>query len=265
MSGNEFSIHKNLQSSYNSFYDSNTKLWRELGARQKFENIVCLSKHMNFNRVLEVGAGEGSILQLLNDSDFCNELYALEISDSGIEQIKKRKLSKLKQAAKFDGYNLPFKDQYFDLVILSHVLEHVEFPRALLREILRVSHYQIIEIPRDYKYNVDKRINTFLAYGHISVFTPTLLRYLLKSEQFEIIKDKQAFTSKDLLMYNIRYKQFKTNSFAVIKLNIWILIRNFAYLIAPQWRRETMINSYTVLTKQAGKPKSKHNKIIFTE
>lgn len=46
-----------------------------------------------------------------------------------------------------DGYRLPFKDKAFDYVICSHILEHMEDPAALLREVTRVARAGYIEVP----------------------------------------------------------------------------------------------------------------------
>jgi ubiquinone/menaquinone biosynthesis C-methylase UbiE len=137
--------------------------------------LLMFAKGRSFKKVLEVGAGDGSILQKLSDYNFGSEYHAVEISDSGVAHIRSRNIKDLVSVQEFDGYKLPFEDDSFDLVILSHVLEHVEHERLLLREIKRVSSNFVIEVPIDYKPNVDKRIKHFLAYGHINMYTPTSL------------------------------------------------------------------------------------------
>ena len=111
-----------LQSAYDEYYDDSLTGWRETGAKVKANNIESVCRGQSYEKVLECGAGEGSILKFLNKSDFCNELYALEISDSGIAQIKNRELGKLKEVQKFNGYVIPYPDDYFDLVYCSHVV-----------------------------------------------------------------------------------------------------------------------------------------------
>lgn len=49
-----------------------------------------------------------------------------------------------------DGYRLPFKNKTFDYVICSHVLEHMEDPKAFVREIMRVGKAGYIEVPDIY-------------------------------------------------------------------------------------------------------------------
>lgn len=48
-----------------------------------------------------------------------------------------------------DGYHLPFKNKTFDYVICSHILEHMEDPKAFMREMTRVGKAGYIEVPSD--------------------------------------------------------------------------------------------------------------------
>ncbi len=52
-----------------------------------------------------------------------------------------------KNFVKLDGKRLPFKDNYFDFVIASHVLEHVEDYKFFINELERVSSKGYIELP----------------------------------------------------------------------------------------------------------------------
>ncbi len=48
-----------------------------------------------------------------------------------------------------DGYNLPFANKFFDYVICSHILEHMEDPKKFIAEIVRVGKAGYIEVPSD--------------------------------------------------------------------------------------------------------------------
>lgn len=137
---------KALQKAYDAQYSDRSTEWRELCGRYKAENILDLCTGRSFPKLLECGAGEGSILRFLGASGQFEKLYAVEISDSGIEQIQKRKIDRLVEVRKFDGYAIPYPDKFFDVVCCSHVVEHVEHPRLLLRELRRVSAFQAFEI-----------------------------------------------------------------------------------------------------------------------
>src|SRR6185437_14698963 len=171
--------------------------------------IIDVCKGRTFKKVLEVGAGDGSILKYLADQNFAPDYHAVEISESGVEHILSRKIDALRSARLFDGYHLPFEDNSFDLIILSHVLEHVEHERLLLREIKRVASSFVIEVPCDYKTGVDNRIKHFMAYGHINVYTPTSLRYLLRTEGFDIEKDLVSLIEPEVTRFNTYINQKK--------------------------------------------------------
>ena len=235
---------------YEDFYKVDDKGWRLLGAMFKAQHIVDVCNGYTFNKVLEVGAGDGSILYYLDKFVFAPELHALEISQSGIEAIQKRGLKCLSSVGKFDGYKIPFGDDEFDLVILSHVLEHVEFERSLLREIKRVSKMQVIEVPKDYRYGVDRRMNHFLAYGHINMYTPSSLRFLLQSEGLDIKKDKLSLTNPAVSKFIA--SEIKQNRGFLISLKIHLEYRLKTILgdIFGRKKQEQFVNAYTVLTEK---------------
>ncbi|MCU0448176.1 MAG: class I SAM-dependent methyltransferase [Microscillaceae bacterium] len=194
-------VNTQLQQAYQNQYQSEVKEWRSLGAQQKAKNLLAITQGQTFQKVLEVGAGDGSILAELAKTNFARELYALEISDSGLASIQARNLPNLQEAQLFDGYQIPYSDQSFDLVILSHVLEHVEHERVLLREIKRVARWVVIEVPKDYRFGVDKKVAHFLSYGHINLYTPSLLKFLVRSEGFKVLQELNRLYSPAIYMY----------------------------------------------------------------
>ncbi|MEQ7802517.1 class I SAM-dependent methyltransferase [Pedobacter sp. ASV1-7] len=243
-----------VNESYNNFYKGNSLDWRMLCAKTKAQNLVEVCKGKNFEKVLEVGAGDGSILYYLNEWNFSPELYALEISSSGVEQIKNRNLKNLKEVQTFDGYKIPYPDNSFDLIILAHVLEHVEHERMLIRELKRVAKHIVIEVPLDYRFGVDKRIKHFLAYGHINMYTPTLIRYLLDSEGLEIKSDKASLIPTETTKYNEFVNKKKKRSLVItLKIEIEFFIKKLLGRLLGKNQKEKFANAYTVLTEKSNK------------
>jgi len=247
----EVNTGENLKTAYDSYYENNDETWRMLGAKYKVQHILKVCEGRTFNKVLEVGAGDGVILKLLADMNFAPELHAVELSASGVERIKERNIPAIKSVQEFDGYHLPFEDESMDLIILTHVLEHVEHERLLLRELKRVAKMILIEIPRDYKTGVDARIKHFLAYGHINVYTPTSLRYLLLTEGLEIVKDLTDIIAPEVTKFNA-FKTFKPgNFFSVLKIDLEYKIKKIAGAVFGKEVEEKFANYYTVLCKKA--------------
>ncbi|MFD1257416.1 class I SAM-dependent methyltransferase [Mucilaginibacter terrae] len=238
----------NVKTAYDEFYKTHDEAWRMLGAKYKAQHIVEVCKGRTFSKVLEVGAGDGSILKMLAEQNFAPEYHAVEISDSGVNYIKSRSIKDLKSVQIFDGYQLPFGDDSFDLIILSHVLEHVEHERLLLRELKRVGKMCVIEVPRDYKANVDHRIKHFLAYGHINVYTPTSLRYLLRTEGFEVVSDLTSMIEPEVTKFNSYINQKKAKSLLTdLKITAEYAVKNILGSIMGKKKQEQLANAYTVL------------------
>ncbi|SDM84573.1 Ubiquinone/menaquinone biosynthesis C-methylase UbiE [Daejeonella rubra] len=246
-------VSADVKNAYDEFYLGRDEQWRMLGARYKAKNIIDVTRGHDFKKVLEVGAGDGSILRHLSAWSTFPEMHALEISQSGVDQIKALGLKNLSSVNIFDGYHIPFKDNEIDLVILSHVLEHVEFERMLLREIKRVSKYLIIEVPCDYRYGVDKRMKHFLNYGHINMYTPSSLRFLVQSEGFEVLSDKISMIEPEVTKFNTFVNQKKAKSLlTILRIDLEFLVKKFIIRISGKKRHESFANAYTALLRNQG-------------
>lgn len=87
-------------------------------------------------RVLEAGCGAGAMAKSIKYYRPDLEVYGCDISKKSISIAQKQA----------DGvnfrlgniYNLPFKDNFFDAVVVFDVLEHLKTPRGALQEIKRV-------------------------------------------------------------------------------------------------------------------------------
>lgn len=244
-------ISTDLKSAYDSFYEASDYKWRMLSAKFKAQHIVAICNDRTFTSVLEVGAGNGTILHFLDEWHFAPELHVLEISESGVAAIRSRNLSSLRTADIFDGYHIPFGDDEFDLVILSHALEHVEFERMLLRGIKRVSRFQVIEVPQDYRFGVDKRMKHFLNYGHINMYRPSSLRFLLQSEGMEILADIISMIEPEVTAFNTFVNQKKPKSIVTtLKINLEYQAKKFLSAVTGKKKQEELANAYTVLTRR---------------
>ena len=108
---NEFKVSSELIENYNEYYNDNISEWRELGALDKSKNIISLSANCRHDKVLEIGCGEGSILKKLSEQNFAKEYYGLEISETGVEMVNKKKIVGLIECKLFDGYKIPYQDK----------------------------------------------------------------------------------------------------------------------------------------------------------
>ena len=246
-------VSTNVKTAYDGYYEKNDEGWRLLGAKYKAQHINDVCKGYSFNSVLEVGAGDGSILKLLAEQNFAPKYSAVEISESGVARIRSLNIKGLELVQEFDGYHLPFKDDEFDLVVLSHVLEHVEHERLLLRELKRVAKMCLIEVPIDYKDGVDGRIKHYLAYGHINMYTPTSLRYLLLTEGFKVVNDLTSMIEPEVTRFNTYINQKKSKSLITdLKISAEYGAKKLLCSLLGKAMQEKRASAYTILCSKEG-------------
>lgn len=189
-----------LIDNYENYYHDLDAEWRRLGGIDKCANIVYMSSDIPHNKILEIGSGDGAILKRLSEINFCDEMYSLEIVTTAVEKINGLKIPTLVECKLYDGYNIPFKNDAFDLVILSHVIEHLEFPRKLLYDAKRVGKHVFIEVPLEDNIRLSENF-VFTKTGHINPYSYKTIRWLLQSSGLDIIDQKIFNPSKDVLFY----------------------------------------------------------------
>ena len=123
--------------------------WRALGARAKADHVseLCRRGGVRPRSVVEVGCGDGALLAELAARGFAPELAGFELSEPAVELARARGIPGAARIEAFDGSRLPAAEATWGLGILSHVLEHVPDPAALLAETARVSRAVVVEVP----------------------------------------------------------------------------------------------------------------------
>jgi methionine biosynthesis protein MetW len=116
--------------------------WRNAGVREDFAEIIRLVRPGA--RVLDVGCGEGALLELLTQRRQA-DARGLEISPEGVSACLARGLAVMQGDADRDLSEFPAGA--FDYVILSQTLQAVQNPRAVLGELLRIGERAIVSLP----------------------------------------------------------------------------------------------------------------------
>lgn len=117
---------------YDQFY---LEEWGTTRAQMNEDFIGQLPKDI---RILEVGCNVGMQLMLLQKMGYRN-LYGIELQQYAVEKAKS--LSKGINIIQGSGFDLPFKDNYFDLVVTNGVLIHIspDDHSKIMKEIVRCS------------------------------------------------------------------------------------------------------------------------------
>lgn len=92
------------------------------------------------SRILEVGCGDGALSALLKQTFQC-DLHGLDPCKEGIRIAKTMFAKHRLPSSTFNvvsGYSYPYPDNHFDAVVCADVIEHVQFPDKMLKEMKRV-------------------------------------------------------------------------------------------------------------------------------
>jgi ubiquinone/menaquinone biosynthesis C-methylase UbiE len=214
MENKDPSVIKTLQKNvdlYETYYDK-PDWWFKFRYDTQVKRKTCLyllrqaERSLNNQRVLEIGFGSGAVLFSFDPS--C-EIFGLEISRSAVAHAEQKSKKLGYKTAKFgttDGDILPYPDRYFDVLIASHVIEHVESDRKLLAEINRVLKPQgvaVILIPINENYDDPNHVHHYTSLGFVELAKECLLdvKYQLENELLFHIVEKFYFEE-----YNYRWK-----------------------------------------------------------
>jgi len=85
-------------------------------------------------KILDLGCCGGSLLLSLQDIGFTS-LHGIDLSENAIKLCKSRGLPNV---SLMDGEKMKFKDNSFDVIIVSDVLEHIKDDSAALSESFRI-------------------------------------------------------------------------------------------------------------------------------
>lgn len=123
---------------YQTIFDSDLAYVKNYGVKRSEMNAEFLGSLDKEIKVLEVGCNIALQLLQLQSMGFTN-LYGVELQHYAVERAKEN--VKNINIIQGSGFDLPFKDNYFDLVYTSGVLIHIapqDLPK-FMAEIVRVS------------------------------------------------------------------------------------------------------------------------------
>ncbi len=128
-------------------------------------------------RILDLGCGQGHITSKIHTNFPNSEVLGLDYSVSAIEYAVTHYPNI--EFAVGNAYNLPYSENYFDIVVCNNIWEHVPDPLRLLDEIKRVikpERYLIVSTPSRYRFGnlvrvlLGKRV-VFMSKHHVTEYS----------------------------------------------------------------------------------------------
>jgi len=174
-------------------------------------SLLAVIKDLRIDSVLDAGCGEGFTLDKLHENKIGEKLEGVDFLKTAIELGKKTHPHlKLRQG---NIYHLPYKDNSFDLVICTEVLEHLKDPKKALSEIQRVAlRYVILSVPNEPFFMMANflRGKNITRFGndieHIQHWTnKSFQKFSTLNSQLSILKVRHPFPWTMLLLEKDKY------------------------------------------------------------
>jgi len=177
--------------------------WLSVGAPEKASSVESLTRGLRIVSVLEVGCGTGAVLAELARRNVGQEYAACEPSTEMFDQARSRTygVGVDLRCATFEDSG--FADRRWDVIVLSHVLEHTIDPAALVVMVLAAARYVVIEVPLEgtrtggvrglLRQAVTGRRRTDNAVGHIQFFSAADIHRLVHWSGGEVVRSRTYF------------------------------------------------------------------------
>jgi len=209
------------------FVGKTPREYGELGDRHR-KVLEVFSKY-EFERILDVGCGDGNFSMLMGEACRAKEVYGIEISEKGVEMARKNGVKCYRLDV--DEEDFPFEENFFDAVTALELIEHLFDPDHFLEEVYRVLKPKgifVLSTPnlasihnrvallfgyQPFPMGVSARLNIGRVYepdyehaqslDHIRIFTLRSLKELLKIHGFKISEVKGSCAQ---LPKNMRFR-----------------------------------------------------------
>jgi SAM-dependent methyltransferase len=224
--------------------------WRALGAVGKADHVIALCARAGVlpSSTLEVGCGDGALLCELHRRRFGGRLSGVEITQAAVDIARAR--AEIDSVERYDGLRLPVADGAYDLGILSHVLEHVTDPSALLAEVSRACRTVVLEVPLEANWSARRRGKRERAaeVGHLQRLSRPGVRAIVARSGLSL-----GFELDDPLPLSV-HRFFATSSSAKLVATAKWALRAGVHRIAPFAARRLFTVHYACLCL-AGRPR----------
>ena len=176
--------------------------WHEGDSEWKATQIKKMMDHNHISpkTICEIGCGTGMVLSSLQQHMESNVTFSgYDISPQAIERARTRENENLHF---FNEDATKHPNQFFDVILLIDLIEHLENYFDFLCTIKPMSTYKILHIPLDLSAQSIARINTILdrrkKVGHIHYFTKEIALQMLRDLGYEVIDSFFTGASIDL-------------------------------------------------------------------
>jgi len=138
---NEISLQKYYNQKARDFDElaltyNNKSRYKRFFYKTRFNKVVKALAFEKGEKILDLGCGSGYYVKYLVDKGA--EAYGIDLSGEYIKQAKSYVSSDRANFKIASAINVPFRNEYFDKVLMTEVIEHVPNNKKALKEVRRV-------------------------------------------------------------------------------------------------------------------------------
>jgi SAM-dependent methyltransferase len=215
--------------------------WLRRGASDKADSVELLIRRNKVpsRQMLEFGSGTGAVIEECERRGLSEKYVAIDYSTEAINYLRSRSKSIQTLVGDITTTNFALSE-HFDIVIMSHVLEHLERPEEALQSAKRLDFaHLIVEVPLEnlffgrMKARFQNRSRNLA--GHVQFFTASTFEALLKSCGLTIL-DRRRYVPIPT-MDTIRFVSHKDGASYLRLLQRALTRRYLPTLTAPLWEK----------------------------
>lgn len=193
-----------------------------------------IQNYVHRGKILDVGCATGFFLEKAKSKGF--EPYGVELSESFFKEAHNKFGDRISWGTMED---IPFENNFFDVITMFDLLEHVKDPTITLRccrTVLTPNGIIAAVLPDTSSLTAKLMRKNWIHYKkeHLFYFSKKNISALLKQESFDVIKIVPAI--KVISLKHLYYHQFKYHPNHPITLTLSILLR-----ILPQAMKKMSI------------------------
>jgi SAM-dependent methyltransferase len=197
--------------------------------------------------VLDFGCGNGVLTYWLKCNGFGDRIIGVDVSKTGVENARKA-FGRPGLTYELAGYVDELGPDSFDVVVSSHVLEHIEQPEAVMRKIASKAEWLVLEVPLEKC--LWPEISCLLRgksrkdnpLGHVNFWCKQTFNDLLKDEGLLVVRDYH-YASAPYSPFNHWAKRLLERvALSVLGLNLYSKVMATHYIVLA---RRISVNSVT--------------------
>ncbi len=218
------------------------KSWfAKLRASSQYVYIQKYTGKEDTKSILEIGSADGTFLAFFKKNGW--DVRGFELNDYMIEKAREKHNIVLE---KIDVLDVDPKEKSYDIIALSHVLEHMQDPVSILthcKKLLKTGGFVFIELPHSplpFETSTEQ-MSEYLDTTHLYNFRPkSMTKLILKSDlklisidRFfynipNVFKKRSGFVGKTLMtgkLYSVNPVNLLAVLFSIRRMNIRFLLR----------------------------------------